>query len=241
VRGVLIIVGLLSLGVVATLIMDACNADLAWTGAFYRDGGPNEGWVYGRSVPWSTLYDYGEIPAFILLAAALAMYAASWFGRVAVEYRKPCLAVILTVILGPGILVNGVFKNYWGRPRPAEVTAFGGPWQYRTAGQPGAPGRGKSFTCGHCAMAFAVASGAAWYPLHPVVGLVSLATGVAYGVVMGVARMAQGGHFPTDVLWSGVIVLVVLTALYYPVLRIPRRNPPPTAQSPKSANMSEPA
>lgn len=241
VRGLVIILGLLSFGLAATHDLGTCNADLAWTGLFYQEGGPNAGWAYGQSVPWITLYDYGEIPTLILFAAALAIYTASWFGKVAAEHRKPCLAVILTVILGPGLLVNGVFKNYWGRPRPVEIAAFGGPWEFRTPGEPGIPGQGKSFTCGHCAMAFALASGAAWYPLHRGVGLVFLATGVVYGIMMGVARMAQGGHFPTDVVWSGVIVFVVLTALYYLVLRIPRQEPSPAARSRKGTNMSEPA
>jgi len=220
-RGLLIILGALGIGVIGTILMDAFNADLSWTTAFYREGGPNEGWIYGRSAPWSWLYDYGEIPAFILVVAALAIYTASRFGRAAKAYRKPCLVVILTVIIGPGILVNGIFKGGWGRPRPAEITTFGGTWEYRTPTQPGIPGRGKSFTCGHCAMAFAIASGAAVYPLHPGAALVLFASGLAYGAVMGVARVAQGGHFPTDVLWSGVIVMVVLAALYYLVLRIP--------------------
>jgi len=217
----LIIFGLLGSGIIGTVLMDAFNADLSWTAAFYREGGSNEGWIYGRSAPWSWLYDYGEIPTFILVAAALAIFTASRFGRVAEAYRKPCLVVILTVIIGPGILVNGLFKGCWGRPRPAEISAFGGVWDFRTPAQPGVLGRGKSFTCGHCAMAFAVASGVAVHPLHPGAALLFLVSGLAYGAVMGVARMAQGGHFPTDVLWSGVIVLVVLTALYYLVLKIP--------------------
>lgn len=221
VRGLVIIFALLGFGVIGNLIMDEFNADLSWTAAFYHEGGRNEGWVYGRSAPWSWLYDYGEIPTLILLAVVLAIYTAARLGRVSPEYRKPCLAVVLTVILGPGILVNGIFKGYWGRPRPAEVVMFGGVWDYRTSAQPGVPGKGKSFTCGHCAMAFALSSGAVLHPLHRGVALAFFVSGLVYGAVMGVARVAQGGHFPTDVLWSGVIVMVVLAALYYVILRIP--------------------
>jgi membrane-associated PAP2 superfamily phosphatase len=36
-----------------------------------------------------------------------------------------------------------------------------------------------------------------------------LAGGLSYGLLMGVARMAQGGHFPSDVLWAGGMVYLV--------------------------------
>jgi lipid A 4'-phosphatase len=117
--------------------------------------------------------------------------------------------------------VNGLLKNYWGRPRPVEVSALGGDWEYRTVWEPGVPGRGKSFTCGHCSMAFAVGSAAAFAPYFPVAAGAALVASVGYGMVMGVARMAQGGHFPTDVLWSGILVFMIAAALYYLVFRIP--------------------
>jgi membrane-associated PAP2 superfamily phosphatase len=73
-------------------------------------------------------------------------------------------------------------------------------------------------------MAFSISSAAAFYPYHPVLSIIALATGIAYGIVMGIARMAQGGHFPTDVLWSGIIVLSIVAALYYLVFRIPEHD-----------------
>jgi hypothetical protein len=36
------------------------------------------------------------------------------------------LFILLSVILGPGLLVNLVFKDHWGRPRPRQVVALGG-------------------------------------------------------------------------------------------------------------------
>ena len=72
-------------------------------------------------------------------------------------------------------------------------------------------------------MAYAVASTAAFYPLHPILSLAGLVIGISFGTVTGVARMAQGGHFATDVLWSAIIVLVIVAALYYFVFRIPER------------------
>ena len=39
---------------------------------------------------------------------------------------RAILFLIVTLALGPGALVNGVLKEHWGRPRPIDVTQFGG-------------------------------------------------------------------------------------------------------------------
>jgi lipid A 4'-phosphatase len=223
-RGVIVILGLFGFGVGATWLLESTGTDLACAGAFYRLGGANEGWIHARELPWAVLYDYGELPGLFLLAAAAALYAGAWMGKVPSRYKSCCLVIILTVALGPGLLVNGILKNYWGRPRPIEISAFGGPLHYQKAWVIGVPGGGKSFTCGHCSMAFSLASVAAFYPYHPVLSIVALTGGIGYGIVMGIARMAQGGHFPTDVLWSGIIVLSLVAALYYLVFRIPEHD-----------------
>jgi lipid A 4'-phosphatase len=222
-KGVTIICALFLLGVAGAVFLDLIDADLNWTGHFYSPGGQRGGWERGRDFPWGLLYDYGEFLGLALTAAAVVFWVASIKGKIGREYARPCLVVILTVVLGPGLLVNGILKNYWGRPRPVEISRFGGEWEYRKVWDPGIPGRGKSFPCGHCSMAFSVASAAAFFPIHPVMATGALVVGVSYGIIMGVARIAQGGHFPTDVLWSGVLVLVLVATLYYVVFRIPER------------------
>jgi membrane-associated PAP2 superfamily phosphatase len=155
---------------------------------------------------------------------ALALYIASRYGRASRRYAKPSLVIILAVIVGPGVVVNGILKNCWGRPRPNDLIVFGGTQEFRKASQPGIRGGGKSFVCGHCSMAYAVASAGSFYPYHPVASVSMIAVGIAFGTVAGLARMAQGGHFATDVLWSAVLVLVIIAALYYLIFRIPEAN-----------------
>ncbi len=216
-----IISALFALGIAGTVLLDVTGKDFAWTGAFYDWGSPHEGWMSARWTPWALLYDYGELPGIVLAVVGLTGCVAARLGKVPQQYAKPCLVVVLTVILGPGLLVNGILKNNWGRPRPQDVAAFGGQAAYRTVSEPGGPGMGKSFPCGHCSMGFSFASGAAFFPYHPVIGVGSLVAGIAFGTLLGFARIAQGGHFPTDVLWSGVLVLMLIAGLYYFVFRIP--------------------
>jgi lipid A 4'-phosphatase len=51
----------------------------------------------------------------------------------------------------------------------------------------------------------------------------SLAAGTILGTLLGFGRMAAGGHFLSDVVWSGLIALGVAHVLYYYVLRMPAR------------------
>jgi len=239
-RGTIIISATFIFGLAATAAIDAMGWELAWTATYFHAGGPGEGWIHAREFPWNVLYDYGEYPSVVLLAGAVVLYISALIGRVPRQYARPCLVVILTIAIGPGLLVNVILKDYWGRPRPAEITAFRGAKEFRPVWKPGGAGEGKSFTCGHCAMAFSLASVAAFYPIHPVPACCGLAGGIAYGTIMGAARMAQGGHFPTDVLWSGVLVLMLISLLYYVVLRIPETTKQPRAPTTSARGESSP-
>ncbi len=220
-RGLLIILGLFILGVVGTMILDATGWDLAWVSRFYTPGGARGRWTHAREQPWAFLYDYGEMPPLILAVAAVVLYTASRLGKVRREYAKSCLVVILTVVLGPGLLVSWILKPYWGRPRPADITATGGTQEYHKVSTPAGTKGGKSFPCGHCSMGFSLASGAAFYSFHPVLSVCALVGGIAYGGLLGATRIIQGGHFPTDVLWAGILMLMLITILYYFVFRAP--------------------
>jgi len=57
---------------------------------------------------------------------------------------------------------------------------------------------------------------------HRRAAFTALAASIGMGLAMGVARMAAGGHFASDVLWSGYLVFLVNWLLYYFVLRIPQ-------------------
>ncbi len=46
------------------------------------------------------------------------------------RYRLACSFLALLYILGPGVLVNLLFKEHWGRPRPVNIVEFGGTQQY---------------------------------------------------------------------------------------------------------------
>lgn len=153
-------------------------------------------------VPWLT--------AAFLVGAGLLL-ANGWQTKRR-EIRKAAAFLFLCMLLGPGLLVNGILKEYAGRPRPRALVEFGGSERYLAPWHFGA--EGHSFPCGHCSVAFTYA---ALYPVlcrrRPMLAKWILALAVAGGLVIGAGRMAAGAHFLSDVIWAGLIVWAVVLAL----------------------------
>jgi membrane-associated PAP2 superfamily phosphatase len=122
------------------------------------------------------------------------------------RWRSTGAFLLITLILGPGVLVNAVFKNHWGRPRPKHIVQFDGTQPYRPPLLKGEAGTAKSFPAGHPSVAFAYAAiFLLLRPKRPRLAWAVLGASTAIGAGMGAARMAAGGHFLSDVLWSALI------------------------------------
>ncbi len=221
-KGFILTVILLLAGALATYAFEEFNLDIKLASQFHDPLQKANQWPVGSESPWICLYDYGAIPGVVLMIFSFLAYASAILGKFPERLKGPLMVVFLTCLIGPGILVNGILKPYWGRPRPSEIQQFNGPWKYHAPWQPGIPGKGKSFTCGHCSFAFASTSVLAFYPYYPYAATTLGAAGFGYGIMMSHARIAQGGHFVTDALWSGIIIFSLLSLLYYNVIRVPQ-------------------
>lgn len=223
------VAALLALGVAGTALLQVWNADLLFSAYWYDPTNPSAPWFGEGAEPWRSLYLYGEAPGLVLAVAAALILILSLRKHSVRVHRGPCAVIVLTLLLGPGLIVNGILKPGWGRPRPVDTVRFGGDHQYREVWRPQGPGGGKSFPCGHCAIAFAVCALISLRRARPWIAWSSAAGGVLFGVVMGVARIAQGGHFVTDVLWSAVITFALIAALDYLLVSHPARAVAPSA------------
>src|SRR5208337_1633348 len=86
---------------------------------------------------------------------------------------------------------------------------------------------GSSFPCGHCSVGFLYASGWwLWKRRRPRWAAASLATGLTVGAALGLGRMAAGGHFLSDVIWSALLALGLAHVLYYHILRLASEDAP---------------
>ena len=219
--GLIVMTVLFLFGVVISAIINLEGWDLAVSTALHEPTLGESGWLLGKMSPWAAFYRLGEYPAVIMAIAAFVGYILTLIGKFPRKYAKPFLVIVLTVILGPGLIVNGILKPFWGRPRPADTVMFGGKEPYRGVFQPAGPGGGKSFVCGHCANAFAVASGVSFFPYCPGLAGLFLGVGLTMGTLGSFARIAQGGHYLTDTVWAGIIVLSIIAWLYFCVFKIP--------------------
>lgn len=188
-------------------ILSALGADVAVTGLLHD--GPR-GWAFGDAWLWRFLYDFGEIPIYTAAAGSLILLIGGTFIRKLLNLRRIALYFLLVAIIGPCLIVNAVLKDHWGRPRPRQVDLFGGTKRHLHVWEKGPGGEGKSFPCGHAAAGFFLFS--PYFVLRrrkPRSSALFLALGIGYGTLMGIGRMAQGGHFLTDVIGAGVVVYLV--------------------------------
>lgn len=136
------------------------------------------------------------------------------------------LYLILALALGPGLIVNTIFKDQWGRARPLQTTYFGGEKQFTPALVMAQEcEKNCSFVSGHASTgfyAFAFALLARRRRFAWCSGALML------GSLMGFGRMAQGAHFLSDVMFSGIFVSFTAWMLYR-ILKppsLPLENPP---------------
>lgn len=221
------LLGLILLVLAATLPFLTPTLDIRLLSLFHHPGAGRP-WPHEFDRFWRFLYTVGTWPALITALSGLGLVVAARYRPSLARWRRHAAFVFLTLVLGPGLFVNTLFKDHWGRPRPRQVTELGGTMTYQCFYEQGQPGRGKSFPCGHSSMGYYFV---VFYFLmrrrHKRIAFAALAAAMAYGSLIGVARMAAGAHFASDVLWSAVFPSLVAWILYYGVLRIPRHEDNP--------------
>jgi membrane-associated PAP2 superfamily phosphatase len=156
------------------------------------------------------------IPAVLALLVKLILPRRKLFipGRAVVF-------LISTMILAPGLLVNVLLKDHWGRPRPIDVTQFGGQDRFVAWWDPrGSCPSNCAFVSGDVSGAFWTVAPAALAPLQW--RALAYGAALALGTGMAVIRVMAGAHFPSDVIFAGVFTFLVIWAVYALIYRWPR-------------------
>jgi len=208
------------LAVIATLVFTFSALDIEAARLFYQPQTLDH-WKLAKDLPWSLLYRAAPgITASLVVTGLIALAAGTLRRRNL--WRRQAVFLLLSVVIGPGLFINFVFKDHWDRPRPREIVEFGGPLQYVSAPLPGHVS-GASFPCGHCSVGFLYGAGWwIWRRRRPTWARLSMAVGVAAGLALGLGRMAAGGHFLSDVIWSAILAFGVCHVIYYHVLHLHR-------------------
>lgn len=187
------------------------DLDLAFSGLFYSPAG---GFTQDGA-PWERLlYDSVDWIVGASVIGSLAVLLSDVFRKGPFRRRGRVAALLLVVIaIGPGLIVNGVLKEHWGRARPRNIAQFGGDRQFTPALViTDQCERNCSFSAGHPSAGFALAAlGYAYLSRRRRRSVIVAATG--FGLLVGLARVAAGGHFLSDVLFSGLIVVGLAVVL----------------------------
>lgn len=180
------------------------QADLWFSNLFYAQSGifPANDLLLVKGIYFLTPW-MGRL-AFVV-ALAILVLAMVFPAQVSRRHWRRASAVVAVVILGIGLLVHTVLKDGMGRPRPRDVQVFMGSTAYVPIFERSQFCQTNcSFVSGHAAVGFALMS----------VGMLGvrrrrqfwLFTGIVVGCLIGLARIAQGGHFLSDVVFSLVAI-----------------------------------
>lgn len=173
----------------------------------------------GNDGDWWPLYRLMK-PAFLGFAVGVALLGlASWvLGRPLLSLTpRRALFILVSLILIQGLVIDLYFKGTFGRARPRDIEAFGGDLAYSAFYQVSeACRRNCSFVSGHAGMAFSTFV-LCFLPKDPRRRRLLFWLALAFGLLTGWMRIAQGGHFLSDVLFAGLIVygLTWLIALLF--------------------------
>lgn len=167
-------------------------------------------------------YDWGEYPALTVAVGSLVVLLGSFFSKKELKWRIPALYLLLTFVIGSGVITNLVFKEYWGRPRPKQLIEFGGDQTFRPYYSPNftATEPLKSFPCGHCTTGFYFFSlvflgrrlKKSW------VSILGWCLAWGLGLCLSLSRIFQGGHFLSDTLVGALVMwytALILDRIFY--------------------------
>lgn len=205
---------LLTIGTAVFLVSPKLDLEIARR--FYLEGAVNR-WHLGEDQPWAFLYAFSAFPAIVVSALAFCLLVMG-IGRPRLsKLRKVSAYLVSVLVLGPGLIVNGLMKEFWGRPRPNNLTEFGSDQAFEGLLRLDSSTVGKSFGCGHATMGFFFLALAFVFLSvgRRKTGWFVFAVAFSYGSLIGVARVIQGSHWTSDVLWAGGAVWLSAGFLFH--------------------------
>lgn len=130
------------------------------------------------------------------------------------------LYLFIALALGPGLVVNTIFKDMWGRARPSQIIMFGGTKNFTPAFVLSDQCKVNcSFVSGDPSVGFYFFALALAIPRRRRIFMI---TAFSLGALFGITRIIQGGHFLSDVIFSGVFTFAASYLLYLVLLRTER-------------------
>jgi membrane-associated PAP2 superfamily phosphatase len=197
---------------IATGFFRFSDADLVVSQWSYQTA--TDPWPWAHTQACDFIYNYGTLPGILLGVGGLAVGLIGNIWPRLRPYRKAGFFLAAMLAVGPGLMVNGIFKPGWCRPRPCQIAQFGGNREFVAVGSMGTFDQCKSFPSGHASMGFLLMAPAfLLYRRRRRLAAGFVLLGLAAGMALGVTRILQGGHFLSDVIWAAGVVYLTGLAL----------------------------
>ena len=188
------------------------GVDLAATSLFHRAG---EGFPLASQPFFMRLRELGPFLVKLIAGSCVAVLLFAFLtGRIpdGLRLRTP-LFLLSTLAIGPGLVVNALFKNNWGRPRPNAVDVFGGDAPYVSVW------RITDHCDTNCSFVSGEASSSFWLVSLAFIAPVAWRKAVLVAVLplifaLSANRVAFGGHFLSDTLMAWGLTLLVILAVH---------------------------
>ena len=169
---------------------------------------------YGEVAAW-TQFVFAAIPIFTGVIVIVCVVWLLWSKYTKqdnyISVKKGIVIILLSLAIGPGLIGNGL-KDNWGRPRPRQVIREG--MLYQPVWKPAfnKPAN-NSFVAGHATIGFFLGVPFLAFGFRRRGIIVSLIGGIFIGFV----RILQGGHYLSDVIFSGIVVWMSAEFICYMV------------------------
>lgn len=203
-------------GGIAVIFLIFPEIDIATSNLFFR---PTNSFALANSAALNLARDFFKLLFALSFLFALLMLALSFIPKGTQAVARPVWLFILgAYLLGPGVLVNLVLKNNWGRARPAQIDIFGGQATFTP----------PLFIADQCPTNCSFVSGETstiatlsilvctlfWTKASRQTQKIMVAAAIFLTGAASYIRIAMGRHFLSDTLFSALFCAMIILALF---------------------------
>ncbi|MBN8522892.1 MAG: phosphatase PAP2 family protein [Rickettsiales bacterium] len=181
------------------------EVDISFSQLFFSE---ESGFIYQENFLVYQLYALLPLltKLFILVCLLYLVYLIVKYRSYKRILRSGVFFLVIAAAISPGLVVNEVFKENFGRARPRHIEEFNGKREFTGAfTMSDQCKRNCSFSSGHAAMGYFLTAIA--YTTNLLYFNRIYLIGIVFGSLVGLSRIVMGGHFLSDVLASAFVVL----------------------------------
>ena len=181
------------------------EVDISFSQLFFSE---ESGFIYQENFLVYQLYALLPLltKLFILVCLLYLVYLIVKYRSYKRILRSGVFFLVIAAAISPGLVVNEVFKENFGRARPRHIEEFNGKREFTAAfTMSDQCKRNCSFSSGHAAMGYFLTAIA--YTTNLLYFNRIYLIGIVFGSLVGLSRIVMGGHFLSDVLASAFVVL----------------------------------